>query len=87
MEEFDFLLLVFNINFIILAVIIMQTTPCCMFLLVSHNALMQHDARCEGYLGGENDAPDQLRSCEDLNLLNDLHPPIQQNHFVEESGL
>lgn len=44
--------------------------------------------RCEVYLGGgEDDAFDQLRLREDLNLLNDLRPPIKQNHFVEESRL
>lgn len=56
---------------------------------------MQHDSsdttlpwRFEVYLGGgEDDASDQLRLCEDLNLLNDLHTPIQQNQFVEESRL
>lgn len=40
------------------------------------------------YLGrGQDDAVDQLRLCGHLNLLNDLCPPIKQNHSVEESRL
>lgn len=42
----------------------------------------------ELYLGGgEDDAPDRLRSCEHLNLLNDPGSLVNQSHSVEEPRL
>lgn len=50
--------------------------------------IVQEQAQNRDYLGGgKDDAFDQLRLCEDLNLLNDPSTPFGQNHFVKKSSL